>query len=89
MNIENTPIRIIFDSDILKEFLPEEDKKSFLVWDNILLTPKYSSIPDSVETIVAIYRAPFEERIIIPLNEYEGKVKQKERDSRINSILKD
>lgn len=75
-----------FNHDILKEFLPEEDKKSFLVWDNVLLKPKYT-IPDSVETIVAIYRAPFEERIIIPLNEYEGKVKQKERDSRIDSLL--
>lgn len=72
-----------FDNDILFEFLPEEDKKSFMVWDNVLLREKYNSIP----AIVATYRAPFEERIFIPLSEYESRLKQKERDIKLSSIL--
>jgi hypothetical protein len=68
-----------FDHDILFEFLPEEDKKSFMVWDNVLLT--HSSI-----NIVATYRAPFEERVFIPLSEYDARVKQKERDNKLNNL---
>jgi len=75
-----------FDHDILFEFIPEEDKKSFMVWDNVLLTQKYSSIPNSVQNIVATYRAPFEERVLIPLDEYELRLKQKERDSKLNNL---
>ena len=48
-----------FDQDILFDFLSDEDKKSFMVWDNCHLNP-------SRDSIVATYRAPFEERIIIP-----------------------
>lgn len=69
-----------FDYDILFEFLPEEDKKSFMVWDNIFLNV-------SRDTIVAVYRAPFEQRIFIPLSEYEVRLKQKERDNKLDSIL--
>ena len=76
-----------FDHDILFEFIPEEDKKSFMVWDNVLLSQRYASIPDSVQTIVATYRAPFEERVLIPLDEYELRLKQKERDNKLNDIL--
>jgi len=75
-----------FDKDILFEFLPEEDKKSFMVWDNVILTQKYASIPDSVQTIVATYRAPFEERVLIPLDEYELRLKEKERDNKLNNL---
>lgn len=75
-----------FDHDILFEFLPEEDKKSFMVWDNVILSQKYASIPDSVQTIVATYRAPFEERVLIPLDEYELRVKEKERDNKLNNL---
>ena len=28
-----------FDHDILFEFLPEEDKKSFMAWDNVFCNP--------------------------------------------------
>jgi hypothetical protein len=76
-----------FDQDILFEFLPEEDKKSFQVWDRVTRSKNYSSIPGSVETIVAIYRAPFEEKILIDLDEYESRVKQKKRDINIDKIL--
>ena len=76
-----------FDQDILFEFLPEKDKKSFLVWDNIIVTKNYSSIPGSIETIVATYRSPFEERVLIDLDEYKSRVKQKKRDINIDKIL--
>jgi hypothetical protein len=69
-----------FDYDILFEFLPEEDNKSFMVWDNVFLNV-------SRDTIVATYRAPFEERVFIPLSEYEVRLKQKERDNKLNTIL--
>ena len=68
-----------FDHDILFEFLPEEDKESFMVWDNVYKTSK--------DSIVAVYRAPFEERVFIPLSDYDAKVKQKERDNKLNKIL--
>jgi len=74
-----------FDYDILKEFLPEEDKKSFLVWDNAFL----SGTLNTKLVIRVTYRAPFEEIISIPFEDYQMRLKQKERDSRINSILKD
>jgi hypothetical protein len=85
-----------FDQDILFEFLPEEDKKSFMVWDNVLLTTlfifvvpteKDSSILNSVQNIVATYRAPFEDRVLIPLDEYELRLKQKERDNKLNKLI--
>jgi hypothetical protein len=68
-----------FEQDILFEFLPEEDKRSFMVWDNAFLNV-------SRDTIVAIYRAPFEERVFIPLDEYQLRVKEKERDNKLNNL---
>ena len=68
-----------FEQDILFEFLPEEDKRSFMVWDNAFLNV-------SRDTIVATYRAPFEERVFIPLDEYELRVKEKERDNKLNNL---
>jgi hypothetical protein len=67
------------DHDILFEFLSEEDKKSFMVWDNSFLNV-------SRDSIVAIYRAPFEERVFIPLDEYQLRVKEKERDNKLNNL---
>ena len=59
-----------FDHDILFEFLPEEDKKYFMVWDNVYLNM-------DKDRIVATYRSPFEERVIIPLSDYDARVKKK------------
>ena len=69
-----------FDHDILFEFIPEEDKKSFMVWDRVFLNI-------SSERIVAYYRAPFEEKIFISLSDYDAKVKQKERNNKLKDIL--
>ncbi len=68
-----------FDHDILFEFLPEEDKKYFMVWDNVYLNM-------GKDRIVATYRSPFEERVIIPLSDYDARVKQKERDNKLNIL---
>ena len=81
-----------FDQDILFNFLSEEDKKSFMVWDNVILTQKYNSIPGSIQSIVATYRSssiggPFVEKVLIRLDEYELRLKQKERDKKLNNIL--
>lgn len=72
-----------FDHDILFEFLPEEDKKNFLVWDNTFL----SGTLTTKLVIRATYRAPFEEYISIPLSDYESRLKQKERENKLNTIL--
>jgi len=72
-----------FDHDILFDFLPVEDKKSFMVWDSAFL----SGTLTTQLTINATYRAPFEERIRIPFEQYQMKLKQKERDKKIKQIL--
>ena len=77
-----------FDYDILFEFLPEEDKKSFMVWDNAFCNPNgLDANAAGSARIVAVYRAPFEERVFIPLDEYELKLKQKLRATKLDSIL--
>lgn len=77
-----------FDQDILFEFLPEEDKKSFMAWDNVFCNPNGRDAKFAgVARIVAVYRAPFEERVFIPLSEYELRLKQKLRDNKLDLIL--
>ena len=72
-----------FDQDILFQFLSEEDQKSFMVWDNAFLSGTLST----QLIIIATYRAPFEERIVIPFEQYQMKLKQKEREIKLNKIL--
>lgn len=72
-----------FDYDILFEFIPEKDKKNFLVWDNAFL----SGTLTTRLVIVATYRSPFEERINIPFEDYQMRLKQKERENKLNKIL--
>jgi hypothetical protein len=78
-----------FDYDILFEFLPEKDKKSFMVWDNPFLNV-------SRDSIVAIYKVLnqnfhfqvcIEESLFIPLYEYELRLKQKERNKKLDSLI--
>ena len=77
-----------FDYDILFEFIPEKDKKSFMVWDNAFCNPNgHDAKAAGVARIVAVYRAPFEERVFIPLSDYESRLKQKERDIKINNLI--
>jgi hypothetical protein len=68
-----------FDHDILFQFLSEEDQKSFMVWDNVIIN--YAG------NILATFRSPFDERIVIPFEEYQMKLKQKEREIKLNKIL--
>jgi hypothetical protein len=75
-----------FDHDILFEFLPEEDKKYFMVWDNCFFDYRLA-LNGRRDFIVAIYRAPFEKKVFISLDEYELRLKQKERDNKLNKIL--
>lgn len=83
-----------FDYDILFEFLSEEDKKSFMAWDNAAFStgaafcnPNGLDAKSGSARIIAVYRAPFEERVFIPLSEYEVRLKQKVRDTKLDSIL--
>ena len=83
-----------FDQDILFEFLPEEDKKSFMAWDNAAFSTGAAFCnPNGLDAkaaglarIVAVYRAPFEERVFIPLPEYELRLKQKVRDTKLETL---
>lgn len=76
-----------FNHDILFEFIPDEDKKSFQVWDNVFITTTTPNSEKSHNVIVATYRAPFEERVFIPLNDYYAMRKQKERDNKLNNLV--
>jgi hypothetical protein len=78
-----------FDHDILFEFIPEEDKKSFMAWDNVYMVPNTNGDKKGSFRghIVAIYRAPFQEKIVVSVRGYENRLKQKERDKKLNQIL--
>jgi hypothetical protein len=73
-----------FDHDILFEFLSEEDKNYFTAWDSVFCNPNAKAA--GLDRIVAVYRAPFEERIFIPLSEYKVRLKQKERDVKLEEL---
>jgi hypothetical protein len=83
-----------FDYDILFEFLPEEDKNYFTAWDDAAFStgaafcnPNGLDAKSGSARIIAVYRSPFEQRIFIPLSEYKVRLKQKERDNKLDSIL--
>ena len=72
------------DYEILFDFIPKENKKHFLTWDNAFLSGTY---------IIAIYRVlvystkcKYEERIFVPLDEYQLRVKEKERNNKLNNL---
>jgi hypothetical protein len=83
-----------FDYDILFEFLSEEDRNYFTTWDNAAFSTGAafcnpngldSKAPGSAR-IIAVYRAPFEQRIFIPLSKYKVRLKQKERDAKLEEL---
>ena len=75
------------DYEILFDFITKENKKHFIAWDNVFCNPNgLDAKAAGVARIVAIYRAPFEERVFIPLPEYELRLKQKERNNKLNNL---
>lgn len=53
-----------------------------MVWDNVwTLSSRVGNY------IVATYRAPFDGRISITIEDYENTIKQKERENKLNNIL--
>jgi hypothetical protein len=84
-----------FDYDILFEFLSEEDRNYFTAWDNAAFSTGAAFCNPNgrdakaagVARIVAVYRTPFEKRIFIPLSEYELRLKQKLRATKLDLIL--
>jgi hypothetical protein len=70
-----------FDYEIIKSFIPENDKKSFLVFENV-----YFSYDGT--KIIAPYRAPFSEKLSIDLIDYQNRLNQKLREEKLNIILK-
>jgi hypothetical protein len=78
-----------FDYDILFDFLSEEDKKSFMVWGTAFIGYSVPLQNPSLlfRQIVAHYRAPFDGKLVIPLDEYERRKKEKQREEKINKIL--
>ena len=64
------------DYDLLQEFIDlPSHRKSFLVLDSIHLTQD--------DKIIFNYRAPFTEKIIIPISDYLSKL----RDIKLNILL--
>lgn len=66
------------DYEIIKSFIPEDKIKSFLVFESIRLIGS---------KIWAPYRAPFSENLLIDLSDYETRLKQKQREDKLNQIL--
>ncbi len=85
-----------FDYDILSEYIPDGDKRYFICWDQARLITQTNSV-------VATYRAPgwvegcrgcwptaADARtclIVIGFDEYQMRVKEKARLSKINEIV--
>lgn len=82
------------DYEILFEFLPQADKNSFVVWESAYVKGYHGFNPKvgwknylGEPYIVASYRAPLTEKIAIPVSAYDLKLKQKERNTKINLLL--
>lgn len=82
-----------FEYDVLFDFLSEEHKKNFLIWDNAYVVPNnngdkkgYIVAVYRAGYIVAVYRAPFQEKIVVTVRGYESRLKQKERDNKLNKL---
>jgi hypothetical protein len=67
-----------FDYEIIKSFIPESKLKHFLAFENVYI---------SGSKILAPYRAPFSEKLSIDISEYESRLKQKQREEKLNQII--
>ncbi len=72
----------LLDYEIIKSFIPEEKRKHFLVFEYVHI---YEFEDGS--KIVAPYRAPFEEDLSIDLSDYEIRLKQKQREEKLNQLV--
>ena len=70
-----------FDLDIIFGFLSDEDKKHFMVWDNVWI------VGNNIVVTWKVRRAPYDRTISITIEDYENTVKQKERENKLNKIL--
>jgi hypothetical protein len=66
------------DYEIIKSFIPEDKRKSFLVFESVRLNGS---------KIWAPYRAPFSEKLSIDFSDYEMRLKQKQREDKLNQVL--
>ena len=75
----------MFDLDILFEFLSDEDKKTFIVWTtvNIIDVQGHELIQAKFSSMHPYYSKVKE----IPFEEYIMKLKQKEREIKLNKLL--
>lgn len=67
-----------FDYEIIKSFIPEKERKHFLVFENVYI---------SGSKILAPYRAPFSSELVIDKTEYESRLKQKQREEKLNQLV--
>jgi hypothetical protein len=72
----------LLDYEIIKSFIPEEKRKHFLVFEYVHISETQNG-----SKIVAPYRAPFEEDLSIDLSDYEIRLKQKQREEKLNQLV--
>ena len=69
----------MYDAEIIKEFIPKEDRDHFLVFENIYRNGDF---------ILAPYRMYWgSNNLSIHIDEYENRVKSKNRNEMIEDIL--
>ena len=73
-----------FDIDIIKEFIPIEDKSSFLVFESINVSGSGNA---DVDIIYAPYRMLLDSKpLVIPLSDYLSRKREKKINEIINPI---
>lgn len=69
-----------FDSDIIKSFIKNPlHREDFFVFDNIFIGGNGN--------IVAVYRSPFEERVHIPMSDYNAEVARRKRADGLDKLI--
>jgi hypothetical protein len=71
-----------FDYDIIKSFIPEEERKHFLVFENV-----YTSGSKILAPYRTTWRSTFSEKLSIDISEYESRLKQKQREVKLNQLV--